>query len=90
MHVRLIKGLIVRGSEEFGPTCKLEEIRLPETFSQEKLPMDREDVPTEETLAEWDYLKEVGQTRARYKRYPVGAVDWEQLPKSSGTNASDS
>ena len=34
---------------------KLEDVKLPETFSQEKLPMDREDVLTAETLAEWDH-----------------------------------
>ena len=77
-----VKGLIVRGSKEFGAMYKLEDVRLPETFSQEKLPMDREDVLTAETLAEWNHLKEVMQTLPGVKDIPLGLLIGNNCPRA--------
>ncbi len=78
-----VKDLIVRGSKEFGERYNiLDDIKLPETFSQEKIPMDKEDVPTPEILSKWTYLKEVAQTIPGVKDIPLGLLIGNNCPKA--------
>ena len=72
----------MRGSEEFGALYELDEIKLPLTFSQERIPMDRKDVQTAETLSEWKYLSDVVRTLPGVKDIPLGLLIGNNCPKA--------
>ena len=77
-----MKDLIVRGSEELEKVYGLEEIKLPETFSQSRIPMDKEDVLTTDNLQGWHYLKEVTGTLPMVKDIPFGLLIGNNCPKA--------
>ena len=78
-----MKNLIVRGSEELERVYGLEEIKLPETFSQARIPMDEDDVLTANDLKRWEYLKEVAAcTLPVAKDIPFGLLIGNNCPKA--------
>ena len=77
-----VRNLIARGSEEFGAKYKLEEIRLPETYSQDKIPMDKDDIPTAEAISKWSYLEDVAHTLPGLKDIPFGLLIGNNCPKA--------
>ena len=81
-EVETVKDLKVRGSEEFGEYYTLMEINLPDTFSRERIPIDRDDVPTAEALREWEYLEDVVRTMPGVKDIPLGLLIGGDCPKA--------
>ena len=77
-----VKDLIVRGSEEFGALYDLEDINLPATFSQESIPMEREDIQLPETVSKWEYLEKVASTLTGIKDIPMGLLIGTNCPKA--------
>ena len=77
-----IRNLIVRGSKELETAYGLEEIKLPETFSQGRIPMDKADILRAGDVEKWDYLKEVARDLPSAKNIPFGLLIGNNCPKA--------
>ena len=53
-----LKGLVAKGAAELGDDARYQ-VKLPEVFSQRKLPMSKKDITAAADLAEWSYLEKV-------------------------------
>ena len=76
-----IEGIIVRGAAELGEDARYH-LKLPETFSQTKLPMSREDITSGEDLAKWHYLEKVARTLPGVRDIPLGLIIGNNCPKA--------
>ena len=72
----------MKGSDEFGEFYNQIDVKLPETFSQEKIPMDKEDVPTAERVKKWKYLEKALRTLPGVKDIPLGLLIGNNCPET--------
>ena len=77
----VISGLIVRGAVELGEESQYQ-LKLPEVFSQSKLPMSKKDVPVGKDLLKWTYLEKVVKTLPGVKDIPLGLIIGNNCPKA--------
>ena len=77
-----IDGLFVKGSESFEAKYGAVELKLPRTYTKEKLPMDKGDLPNAEKIAKWEHLKEVMHSLSREKDLPFGLLIGRNCPKA--------
>ena len=57
-------------------------VQLPVVYSQKELPFDRNDVPSEEYLAQWDHLSRVNESLREQGDIPVGLLIGRNCPLS--------
>ena len=77
-----VEGLSIKGSEEFEAKFASGEVKLPTTYTQEKIPMDVADIPTPKKIERWDYLKEIMNEIPELKDIPLGLLIGRNCPKA--------
>ena len=82
METYAINGLVVRGVKEFQDKYGAPQVKLPTTYTQETLPMDKEDIPDVTNIARWEYLKEVVSSIPEVKDIPLGLLIGRNCPKA--------
>ena len=76
-----LKDLVVRGAVELGEEARYQ-VKLPEVFSQRKLPMSKKDITAAADIADWSYLEKVAQTLPGVKDIPLGMIIGNNCPKA--------
>ena len=77
-----LKNLVVKGSIEMESAYGVHEIKLPEVFAQERIPMNKEDVLKVADIEGWAYLKDVARTLPAEKDIPFGLLIGNNCPKA--------
>ena len=82
MDTTAIDGFRVRCSADFEARYEVVSVKLPTTYSEVTLPMEKDDIPTAERLAKWEHLKEVACVLPEIKDIPLGLLIGRNCPKA--------
>ena len=82
MSVEALDNFVVRCDQDLEAKYGSIDVKLPTTYTQEQLPMSREDLPQAEKIARWEHLKAMAREIPEVKDLPLALLIGNNCPKA--------
>ena len=82
MNADALDNFVVRCAKEFEDRYGSVDVKLPATFTQRKLPMDKGDLPQTKKVAKWEHLQAIVNEIPNVRDLPLALLIGNNCPKA--------